>query len=309
MRTAYHGVTMHAPKSLVLCSLLTLVPAAATAQKVCFEDNANIPLTVPTLVSSWFVTPFSPPTNETVSGLELKFSNTSPAGGSVQIGVFDSVGGMPGSQVSSGTIVAPSGPSIGWLSGALNPPVAMTAGSQWFIGLFQNPNLRQAHGTGGNPTTYYFLHASTQAWRGPYKRSSWPIRIYCGQHKGSYTNFGASTPALSGAASELTGGGWPNSGNPINLLLSNAPANIPGVMMVGTRANVVIPGLGTAYAFPPVISVPFATNDLGGGLGAYRLSLAVPSGLLVGGQFSMQGWLLESTLLSHTGGLQITLGI
>ena len=80
-------------------------------------------------------------------------------------------------------------------------------------------------------------------------------------------------------------------------------------MLIGVRANVVVPGLGTAYVFPPVLSLPFASNNLGGGLGAYRLSLKVPAGLLVGGQFSMQGWLLESTLLSHTGGLQVTLGI
>ena len=294
-------------------SLLGLLIAAAPApaQKVCDSENENVAPTFSSAATSWFCIKRAYTMPMVVTAVEYMMRSNGPTSG-VNVGVWDEdpATGKPRTLLGSGPVTNLVPNVGGFYGGTLSMPVILTTPGNYFIGLQViagvQPSLAR---TGGVITPHWWN--PTAGWSGPHPSGAWGVRVHCGVHAGMYTTYGTAKPGSSSIAPNATGLGFPNTTNPIRLLIDSALGGAQGAFVFGVRATLPTPPFGTLYA-APLIVIPVGFQGMGAGSGYAALDLVVPNNPSLNNQtMAWQGLVIDpgaAAGLAHTQGVEITFG-
>jgi hypothetical protein len=124
-------------------------------------------------------------------------------------------------------------------------------------------------------------------------------------HAGLYQALGAARPGTGNINPLIDGHGWPNTGNSLEIAVSQVPAGSPCLFVVGPRAT-------TSYAFATLYARPDATLFMLAPGGVATLRLQIPnSAALQGVALTTQALIADPGAalgISHSGGLEMVIG-
>lgn len=285
--------------------VLVVLAGGATSQKVCdaLNDGPNR-VSQPNPGTRWHCI-VRVATPSAVTGIE--FGLRGIAAGSVTVGVWsiDQTTGLPSQLLTSNTVQPTLG--VGGMYGA-SFPSSLGQGQQFYAGVDLNGVATPVAPSSGQISAYYYLDPA-RGWQGP-GPGIWAIRVYCGAHGGSYTNYGAGKPGTQGVPL-LRGLGFPNTSNPISLQVSGGLPGAGGVWLIGARrAALPIPPLGSLLV-DPLITVPFVLKT-GVDSGSFALDYTVPNDpAWKGARVACQAFLIDAGAsggVSHTAGVEAVFG-
>ena len=296
------------PAAALLAVAIAAAPAITPAQKVCDSANEAVNNTYFVAASTWFCMKRTTAAPMTITAVEFNLLSIGPTTG-VSVGIWSENGatGKPQSLLGSGAVtLVPNVP--GYYGATLTTPVVLTAPGSYFVGveLIANVQPSIANGT----LTPHWLNP-TSGWSGPFNTGGWSFRIHCGVHAGGYVAYGTGQVGSGAAIPRATGLGFPNTGNRIRLLASNALGAATGAFAVGPRTSVALPPFGTLYVTPAIV-LPVVSNGGAPGAGWAALDLVVPVNPSLNNQkLSWQVLVIDggaSAGLAHTQGVEITFG-
>jgi hypothetical protein len=273
--------------------------------------NENPPPSIFTMTgAAWFAHKRSNAGPAVLTAVEFLMINYNGAPTvTLDVGIWDEdpLTGAPRNLLGSGTFTVPQNVP-GYWGARLATPASLPSAGNYFAAV-RTPNAIAAFSrSGASPTPYWF--SGSGGWTSVNPIFGLSFRVYAGTHSGSAAAFGAGQGGSGAVVPQIAAAGWPNTGNRIGVRMHGGLGGAPSMFLFGSRAALVLP-FGTVHALPQVI-LPVTARGLGVGAGYAEVDLVVPNEPTLAGQrLAAQVFLMDPGAwsgLSHTGGLELTIG-
>ena len=282
-------------------SIVATCPCLAQRVAVSINEGGG-PFQQPLLSHATYAVPIgSQFGTSTVSAVQFHMAVPYFDAQSVYIFDADPVTNSPRNQLARGTFGVP-GNAPGYWGAEFNTPVVLQPQLTYFLCLTAEGGVTMSGPGPSNIMPYFFYDGFS--WSGRLYCPEWSFRLYAGQHAGRFVHVGAGKPGTLGLP-YIWASGWPNTGNSIELVVSDTLPLSPVVFLVGATATISLP-FATLYARPDVMISAVAVR------GAATLSIPIPNSA------SLQGVTIGSQALvadqgatfgiSHTQGVEIRIG-
>lgn len=245
-------------------------------------------------------------TGLTVSALQLHLTNGSRIEQhDVAIWDVDPVTNRPRNLLAAATLTA-YGPTDGFFGAAFAQPVQLAPLTPYFVAI--TPGVGGVGLTVSGPQVTYYGRIGGSAWMPLGSIGAPSLRLYEGYHAGAAASFGSGKAGTQGYVPWLTHSGWPNTGNPLSIHVTEALPNAGCLFALGARSSMILP-FGTLYVQPIVHALASTSGGQTGGAG---IEIAIPpSGALAGLRLAVQAFVADPGAvagLSHSQGIELVVG-